>query len=140
MPKTFPGEAPEPYSLNGQSGSSHTKTAPECRVFRYWMDKTRTKDINRRADSGRPHCSPVRSGNCPERKQKHRIPIPKTFPGESLRRYFSHSCRALFNKMGKFFINLSRFNNFYQLVFRAFFSKRRETRKKMRVFYVFFLI
>ena len=83
MPKTFPGEAPEPYSLNGQSGSSHTKTAPECRVFRYWMDKTRTKDINRRADSGRPHCSPVRSGNCPERKQKHRIPMPKTFPGEA---------------------------------------------------------
>ena len=83
MPKTFPGEAPEPYSLNGQSGRSHTKTAPGCRVFRYWRDKTRTKDINRRADSGRPHCSPVRSGNCPERKQKHRIPMPKTFPGEA---------------------------------------------------------
>ena len=34
MPKTFPGEASEPDSLNIQSGSDHTKTAPGCRVFR----------------------------------------------------------------------------------------------------------
>ena len=99
MPKTFPGEALEPYSLNGQSGSSHTKTAPECRVFRYWMDKTRTKDINRRADSGRPHCSPVRSGNCPERKQKHRIPMPKTFPGKAPELLFWLSTQANLLKM-----------------------------------------
>ena len=97
--KSFRGEAPEPYSLNGQSGRSHTKTAPECRVFRYWMDKTRTKDINRRADSGRPHCSPVRSGNCPERKQKHRIPMPKTFPGKAPELLFWLSTQANLLKM-----------------------------------------
>ncbi|MFQ7008164.1 MAG: hypothetical protein ACLRRK_06130 [Parasutterella sp.] len=31
--------------MNEQSGHSHTKTAPGCHVFRYWMDKTRTKGI-----------------------------------------------------------------------------------------------
>ena len=45
MPKTFPGEAPEPYSLNGQSGRSHTKTAPGCYVFSYWIGKPRTKGL-----------------------------------------------------------------------------------------------
>ena len=139
MLKSFPGEAPELDSLNAQRGRSQTKTAPGCRVFRYWMDKPRTKGYDRRANSGRRQRSPVGAGDCPEGKQKRRIPMPKTFPGESLRKYFSHSCRALFNKMGKFFTNLSRFNNFYQPVFRAFFSKKRETRKKHGFFICIFL-
>ena len=64
----------------------------------------------------------------------------RNFPGESLRKYFfSHSCRALFNNMGKFFTYLSRFNNFYQFDFRAFFSKKRETRKKHGFFICIFL-
>ena len=41
------------------------------------------KDINRRTDSGRRRRSPVRAGDCPERKHKHRIPIPKSFPGKA---------------------------------------------------------
>ena len=45
MPKTFPGEAPEPDSLNVQSGRSHTKTAPGGHVFRYWIDKPRTEGL-----------------------------------------------------------------------------------------------
>ena len=53
MPKTFPGEAPEPYSLNGQSGSSHTKTTPGCHVFRLLDGQAKDKGHNRRTDSGR---------------------------------------------------------------------------------------
>ena len=45
MPKTFPGEAPEFDSLTAHSGRSHTKTAPGCRVFRYWIDKPRTEGL-----------------------------------------------------------------------------------------------
>ena len=97
------------------------------------------KDINRRTDSGRRQSSPVRAGKCPERKQNHRIPMPKLSRRKSPEVFLSHSCRALFNNMGKFFINLSRFNNFYQLVFRAFFSKKRETRKKYGFFICIFL-
>ena len=41
------------------------------------------KDINRRTDSGRRRRPPVRAGDCPERKHKHRIPIPKSFPGKA---------------------------------------------------------
>ena len=47
MPKTFPGEAPELDSLTAQRsrGRSQTKTAPGCRVFRYWIEKPRTKGL-----------------------------------------------------------------------------------------------
>ena len=83
MLKSFPGEAPELDSLNAQRGRSQTKTAPGCRVFRYWMDKPRTKGYDRRANSGRRQRSPVGAGDCPERKQKHRIPMPKSFPWEA---------------------------------------------------------
>ena len=34
MLKTYPGEAPELYSLSTQSGRSQTKTAPGCRLSR----------------------------------------------------------------------------------------------------------
>ena len=50
--------------------------------FGYWMDKPRTRDINRKADSGRRR-SPVGAGDCPERKQKRPIPMLKSFPGEA---------------------------------------------------------
>ena len=60
-----------------------TRELPDVVSFDYWMDKPRTKDINRRADLGRRQRSPVGAGDCPERKQKHRIPMPKTFPGEA---------------------------------------------------------
>ena len=42
MPKTVPGEAPEPDSLNVQSGRGHTKTAPGCRVI--WLLDRQAKD------------------------------------------------------------------------------------------------
>ena len=81
MTKTFPGEASELDSLTAQRSRGHTKTAPDVMPFGYWMDKPRTKAINRRADSGRRQRSPVTelSG----KKQKHRIPMSKTFPGEA---------------------------------------------------------
>ena len=88
MPKAFPGEAPELDSLTAQRGRSHTKTAPGCRgVFRIQDVQARTKDINRGADSGRRHRSPVGAG-LSGKKTQTRIQVPKTFPGESLRKYF----------------------------------------------------
>jgi len=41
MFKTFPGEAPEPDSLNVQSGREHTKTAPGCHIFRLLDEQTK---------------------------------------------------------------------------------------------------
>ena len=55
---------------------------PDVMPFGYWIGKPRTKGISRRTDSG-PRRSPVGAGDCPERKQKRRIPMPKTFPGEA---------------------------------------------------------
>ena len=84
MLKSFPGEAPKPDSLNVQSGRGHTKPLPDVVSFATgWTRQGQRTSINRRADSAGPHRSPVGAGDCPERKQKRRIPMPKTFPGEA---------------------------------------------------------
>ena len=83
MLKSFPGEAPELDSLNAQRGRSQTKTAPGCHVFRLLDEQA--KDKGHYPESRfrpAPH-SPVDAGDCPERKQKRRTPMSKTFPGEA---------------------------------------------------------
>ena len=83
VPKTFPGKAPELDSMTAQSGRSYKETAPGCHVFLYWIDKPRAKGLTGEQIQAGPRRSPVGAGDCPERKQKRRIPIPKTFPGKA---------------------------------------------------------
>ena len=68
--------------MSVESGRNHTKTAPGCHVFRYWIDKPRTEGLTGeqiQAGASVHQYAP----DCPERKQKRRIPMPKTFPGEA---------------------------------------------------------
>ena len=71
------------HELYGGAATVIQTQLPDVMSFGYWMDKPRTKGNDGEADSGRRQRSPVHAGDCPERKQKRRIPMPKTFPGEA---------------------------------------------------------
>ena len=67
--------------MTAHSGRSHIKTAPGCYVFSYWIGKPRTKGLTGeqiQAGASVHQYAP----DCPERKQKRRIPMLKSFPGE----------------------------------------------------------
>ena len=66
--------------MTAQRGRSYKETAPGCHVFLYWIDKSRAKGLTGEQIQAGPRRSPVGAGDCPERKQKPRIPMPKTFP------------------------------------------------------------
>ena len=88
-------EAPDTHAKNFSRGSpgalfiewaerpqSHKDSSRmSCLSLLDGQDKD--KGHTRRADSGRRQRSPIGAGDCPERKQKRRIPTPKTFPGEA---------------------------------------------------------
>ena len=68
--------------MTAHSGRSHIKTAPGCYVFSYWIGKPRTKGLTGeqiQAGASVHQYAP----DCPERKQKRRIPMLKSFPGEA---------------------------------------------------------
>ena len=69
--------------MTAQRGRSYKETAPGCHVFLYWIDKSRAKGLTGEQIQAGPRRSPVGAGDCPERKQKRRIPMSKTFPGEA---------------------------------------------------------